>query len=72
MILLRLIALILFLVAFLCGGCSIFFAQIVAADSAWIFLLIGFVPAGLLVWAGIALWRKPRNSAPPPTPDDFR
>ena len=62
MFLARLFAVLLFLVALVCGGCSIAFAPLVLGDLSggggvpgiWV---SGLVIAALCIWGGIALWR---------------
>lgn len=68
-VLLRLIALIFFLVALLTGGCSLVFSALVISDPAGDgilpVVLVGFLVGGLSLWAGVALWRKTRKSRDP-------
>ena len=75
-VLLRLIALVLFLVAFLSGGCSLLFTAFVFTEPAGgailLIVLTGFALGGFCLWAGLALWRKARKSTAPPDPDTFR
>lgn len=75
-VLLRLIALIFFLVALLTGGCSLFFGAIAltdpAGDAIFMIVLIGLAIGGASLWAGLALWRKTRKSPAEPPSDTFR
>ena len=66
---LRLLAVILFLLAFVTGGCSVVFTYLLVGDPAGSailpFWLAGLAIGGLCLWAGVALWRaKPRTKAP--------
>jgi hypothetical protein len=60
-IFLRLLAVILFLIGLLAGGCSLFVTPIVFQDGdmgvtpIW---LAGFAVGALLIWAAVAIWRS--------------
>ena len=60
----RLLAVILFLLAFATGGCLIAFTFLLLGDPAGgailPFWLAGVAIGGLCLWAGLALWRATR------------
>lgn len=64
---LRLLALLLFLVALLTGGCSIGFTVLLIGDPAGSSILpvwaAGLVVGGLCLAAGLGLWRLARRKA---------
>lgn len=66
---LRLLAVILFLLAFVTGGCSIIFTFLMVGDPAGSailpFWLAGLATGGLCLWAGLALWRAKRPAKAP-------
>lgn len=75
-IFLRLLALLLFLIALLTGGCSIVFSVIAvfdpAGDAILPFVAVGFVIGIPAFFAGRALWRRTRSPAAPAPPDTPR
>ena len=75
-VVLRLLALLLFLIALLTGGCALVFSVVGLLDPAGSavvpFVLVGFAIGAPCLWGGIALWRNARKRRAVPPEEEFR